>query len=359
MSIVYWSVLIAVIVMSAVAEANPKMLFSRSGQAVVRPDPVASLLLSLVLILVAGLRYRVGSDYYAYYRWHVGDWGEVLQDILRFHEGGFSLLAKLSRIIVDHGQTLIFISAAITIGLYAWTIYRYSPAYSLSILLFLLLGQWQGTFNGIRQYIAAAILFAGHRLILEKKLWQYAVLVLGAAMFHASAAVMIIPYFLLNRKADIPQLVLLALGAIVIRFSYSVVFSFIGSLQDKAVNVNSIYISNSVNVFRILTAFIPIVIFIVLCNKKDLTKEHNFYINALFFHAFSMLAGMGSAYLGRIGIYTGAMVTIGYGYLFDLIEEERSRNITAFIVLALLFAYWIYSVYAGGIGRFQWIFNNL
>ncbi len=358
MSAVYWGVLLAVIVLGIAAETNPKTFICRNGQAVVRPEPVVALLLSLVLILTAGLRYGVGSDYDTYFHWRVRDWNEVFRNIVRFREGGFSLLAKLSRTIIDHGQTLIFVSAAITIGLYAWTIYRYSPTYLLSMLLFLFLGQWQGCLNGIRQYLAAAILFAGHRLILEKKPWQYAVLVLAAAMFHASAAVMIVPYFLLNRKADVPQLALLAFGAVVIRFSYSIVFAAIGSLRDKTMNMDSLYISTGVNVFRILTAFIPVVIYIVLCSKNNMTKEQNFYCNALFFHAFSMLAGMGSAYLGRIGIYTGAMVTIGYGQLFGLIEEKRSRNITAFIVLALLFGYWLYSIHAGGIERFQWIFNN-
>ena len=285
MSAVYWCVLLAVIILGITAEANPKTILSRNGQSAVRPDPIAALMLALVLILVAGFRYRVGSDYDAYFRWHVGDWSEVFQDFIRFREGGFSLLAKLSRLLWDHGQSLIFISAAITIGLYAWTIYRYSPMYLLSMLLYLFLGQWQGSFNGIRQYLAAAILFAGHRLILEKKLWQYLLVVLAASLFHVSAVVMIVPCFLFNRKADIPQLALLALGAVVIRFSYSTVFSLIGSLRDKAVSVNSAYASTGINVFRILTAFIPVAIFLVLCRKNDLSREQNFYANALFFHA--------------------------------------------------------------------------
>ena len=51
--------------------------------------------------------------------------------------------------------------------------------------------------------------------------------------------------------------------------------------------------------------------------------------------------------------------TVGYVHMFRLIEDERSRNITVYAVLIGLFLYWIYSIYAGGIGNFQWIFNNL
>ena len=359
MSIVYWAVLAATVIFGGMADAFPKTRIGRNGRVYLRPEPVSVLLLALILISVSGFRYQVGTDFMAYYHWTVDDWSEIFKSIVSLQNGGFGLLAKLCRLVFDHDQTLIFVSACITIGLYVLTIYRISPSFLLSMLFYLFLGQWQGGFNGIRQYLAAAILFAGHRLILEKKLWQYILVVVAATMFHFSAAVMIIPYFLLNRKADVTQLVLLAIGAIVIRFSYDFIFSVIGSIKDKTMDLDRVYLSASVSIFRILVAFVPVILYLVLCRKDNLNREQNFYMNTLFFHAFSMLAGMGSTYFGRIGIYTGAAVTVGYVHLFRLIEDERSRNITVYAVLVGLFLYWIYSVYAGGIGNFQWIFNNL
>ena len=359
MSIVYWAVFAATVIFGGMADAFPKTRIRKKGNAVTRPNPVSVLLLALILILVSGFRYQVGTDFMSYYLWEVEDWNEILGSIVSFQNGGFELLARLCRLVFDHNQTLIFVSAFITIGLYVLTICRKSPSFLLSMLFYLFLGQWQGGFNGVRQYLAAAILFAGHRLILEKKLWQYTLVVIAATMLHFSAAVMIIPYFLLNRKADVTQLVLLAIGAIVIRFSYDFIFSVIGSIKDKTMDLDRVYLSASVNIFRILVAFVPVILYLILCRKDNLGRERNFYINVLFFHAFSMLAGMGSAYFGRIGIYTGAAVTVGYVHLFQLIEDERSRNITVYAVLVGLFFYWIYSIYAGGIGNFQWIFNNL
>ena len=359
MSIVYWAVFAATVIFGGMADAFPKTRIRKKGNAVTRPNPVSVLLLALILILVSGFRYQVGTDFMSYYLWEVEDWNEILGSMVSFQNGGFELLARLCRLVFDHNQTLIFVSAFITIGLYVLTICRKSPSFLLSMLFYLFLGQWQGGFNGVRQYLAAAILFAGHRLILEKKLWQYTLVVIAATMLHFSAAVMIIPYFLLNRKADVTQLVLLAIGAIVIRFSYDFIFSVIGSIKDKTMDLDRVYLSASVNIFRILVAFVPVILYLILCRKDNLGRERNFYINVLFFHAFSMLAGMGSAYFGRIGIYTGAAVTVGYVHLFQLIEDERSRNITVYAVLVGLFFYWIYSIYAGGIGNFQWIFNNL
>ncbi len=356
MSIVYPIVLISVATFGYLAENNPKCRIKKNGKIIIGPDPGAAILLTIVLILVSGLRYRVGTDYFSYYYRRVPEWKGVLYNLLHFKEGGFSLLVKLSRIIYDHSQTLIFISAAITIGLFCWTIYHYNSMFLLSIMLYVLAGEWQEGFNGIRQCMAAAIVFAGHRLILEKKIWQYCVVLFVASTIHATAVVMIIPVFLFNRKADLKQIAFLTISAVIARFSYGIIFSLIESYKEKALNTASGYLTNTVSIFRILVNFIPVIVYIVFCRKDNHTKEQNFYINALFFNAFSMLAGMGSAYFGRIGIYTGAAVTIGYGHLIRLIDEEKTRNIVAFFIVGMYLVFWIYSL--SDIRNYLWIFNQ-
>lgn len=356
MSIVYFGVLISVAALGYLAENNPKCRIKKNGRIIIGPDTGAAILLTIILILVSGLRYRVGTDYFSYYNRRVPEWEDVLHSILHFKEGGFSLLVKLSRIIYDHGQTLIFISAAITIGLSCWTIFQYHTIFLFSIMIYVLAGGWQEGFNGIRQCMAAAIIFAGHRLILEKKIWQYCVVLLVASTIHATSVVMIIPVLLFNRKADLKQIAFLTIAAVIARFSYRIIFSLIESYKEKALNTTSGYLANTVNIFRILVNFIPVIVYIVFCRKDNHTKEQTFYINVLFFNAFSMLAGMGSAYFGRIGIYTGAAVTIGYGHLLQLIEEERTRRAIAFFVLGMYLFFWIYSL--DDIRNYRWIFNQ-
>lgn len=358
MSPVYWGVLLAVAVLGNLAQTNPVLKLHRDGTYSLQPDTGSVILLSSVLILVSGLRFWVGTDYGAYYRWYVSDWSRVLDNLIHYKEGGFSLLAKLSRMAWDDGQSVIFISAVITTGLYCRTIYEYSPMYILSMLLYLFMGEWQGSFNGVRQYLAAAILFAGHRFILDRKLWKYCLIVFVAGMFHTTALVMILPYFVFNRKPDITQLVILMIGAFVIRFSYGIMFQLIGGYKGTAIDMRDTYMTNDVNIFRILVAFIPVVIYIILCNKESHSREQDFYINVMFFNAFAMVAGMGSTYLARIGIYTNAAVSIGYTHLFRLIDDEKTRKIVGFAVLTIYFLYWLYSIQAGGIRNFRWIFGT-
>ena len=356
MSLVYFAVLAVVIALGSAAEANPKSCLTRKGICI-RPDPGAALIISVVLILVSGLRYRVGTDFMAYYRNRVTDLNVVWRSLITFKEPGIKLLSFLSHKIYDDGQSLIFLSALITIGLYCWTIYRYHTMYLIGMLLYLFLGDWQGSFNGVRQYLAAAILFAGHRFILDRKLWQYCLVVFVATLFHTTAIVMILPYFLFCRKPDITQLVLLTIGAIVMRFSYGIIFDLISSYKGSVLNVEGDpYLSNSVNIFRILVAFIPVVIYIVFCNKEKHTREQNFYINAVFFNAFSMMAGMGSTYLARIGIYTSAALSIGIGHVFQLIDDEQTRKITMCMSMGVYLLYWLYSLQGRSLANFHWIF---
>lgn len=359
MSIVYFAVLAVVIALGSAAEANPKSCLTRKG-IYIRPDPGAALILSVVLILVCGLRYRVGTDFMAYYRNRVTDLNVVWRSLITFKEPGIKILSFLSHAIYDNGQSLIFLSSLITVGLYCWTIYRYHSMYLIAMLFYLFLGDWQGSFNGVRQYLAAAILFAGHRFIPDRKLWQYCLVVFAATLFHTTAIVMILPYFLFNRKPDITQLVLLTVGAVVIRFSYSIIFNLIGSYKGSAMNVEGdAYLTNDVNILRILVAFIPVGIYIFFCQKDKQTREQDFYINAVFFNAFSMMAGMGSTYLARIGIYTSAAMVIGYGHVFQLIEDEKTRKIVIYVAMGVYFLYWVYSLQNGSLTPFRWCFEYI
>lgn len=356
MSPVYWMLLLVVLALGILAQRNPIAVTRPNGNYTLRPDTGAVIILTVILAAVSGLRYWVGTDYGAYYKWNIAEWSVVWERILHYREGGFSLLVKLARTVWDDGQSVIFISAAVTVGLYCRTIYKYSPMYLLSMLLYLFMGEWQGGFNGVRQYMAAAIVFAGHRLILERKLWQYCLVLIVAGMFHSSALVMILPYFLFTRKADISQIILLAAGALIARFSYGFIFDLIGGYKGAMLNVTGDpYLNSGVNILRILVAFVPVFIYVFLCKKDGLTKEQTFYVNAALFNAFSMLAGMGSAYLARIGIYTNAAIIIGYGYLLQLIDDEKTRKVTVYLTGIMFLLYWLYSLRAAGIGSYRWV----
>ncbi len=354
----YLAIFILVAVLGYLAERNPKACITRNNGIVIRPDPGAAIILSLALILMSAFRYRVGTDFNTYYRNRVVEFQPIIDSLVHFKEPGIKVLSFLAHSIYDNGQSLIIISAILTVGLYCWTIYKYHATYLISMLLYILLGEWQGSFNGIRQYLAAAIVFAGHRYIFRRDFIKYCIVVLIASLFHISAVIMIIPYFLLARKPDITQLIILSVGAALLSFSYETIFSLIEKVKGSVLNTSDPYITGSVKLPRILVAFVPVFVYVLMGKKTGHTLEQDFYINSLFFHAFTMLAGIGSRYLSRIGIYTGASVVIGYGFLFQIVEDERSRKALIFVSLGLFFVYWIYSLQNGNLIPFRWFFDS-
>ncbi len=355
---VYWYVLLCVLFFGHMAETHSPIVIRRDGSIWRKPSLFPAFILSLVLILVAGFRYYVGTDFGTYYEWYVPSWSQIFYNIFYFHEGGFSFLSKIANLWGRNGQNLIFLSSLITVGLYCRTIYKYSFMYLSAVLLYLFIGEWQGSFNAIRQYIAAAILFAGHRYILQRRLRKYIVVILLASLFHKTSIIMLIPYFVLTKKPNHAQLVRLAIGAIAIRFSYGFVFDAVEELKGDELSVEEDpYLNANVNPLRILVAFIPVGIYTLMCPKVFFTREQVFYINACLFHSFTMLAAAGSCYLARVGSYTSAMTIIGFGTLFQMIEKKRNRQATILIVLALYLFYWLYSLHIVSGGNFQFNFD--
>ena len=356
-SVVYLIVLVVTLVLGYLAQTHPKTRITRKGILVTRPDPVFAFVIAAMLIIVAGLRYRVGTDYMAYYRTRVEDWKTVWDYIVHFREPGIRVLSRISVMIADDGAVLIFICAVIITGIYCLMIYRYSPMYLVSMLLFLFLGEWTGSFNGIRQYLAAAIVFAGHRYILKRKFVPYLLTVLLATLFHKSAVVMILPYFLFARKPDATQFVILAAGAVIVRFSYEIIVDLVELFKGTIIDWTDAYMTRDVNPWRIAVSFVPVILFFSSCDRKHMNKTQELYMNSLLFNAFAMLASMGSAYFGRIGIHTGAMACIGYGHLFTLIPKSKHRNVEIMVTLLVFMIYWIYSLQSESLRNFRWIFT--
>lgn len=313
-------------------------------------------LTAAMLIFVAGCRYYVGTDYGAYYRGlktYAPNLGKALRT---FDEPGLPLVATIVGWFTDDGAYFIFACSLLTIGLYLITIYRNENSYLMTSLLFLFL-PWNGTFNGVRQYLASAVLFCGYRFIYEKKLWKWLLTVFLAASFHISAVVMVVLYFLLRNKVRFRNVLFLAVGTYLISANYDTLFSFIGFLKDTDMVQNS-YATRSVSILRILVSCSPAIACLVLYYKKELTAEQTFYMNSLVVHASAMVASSNSAYLARIGIYTTPFVILALSKLFRT-ENKVLENVFRIGIIVLYAIFFFIEVSdSDALNNFQWIWER-
>lgn len=333
----YWTVgFVAVFSFLAELFAQKKKTDKKPGDKLSVGTVVFLFLTAGVLIFIAGSRYYVGTDYGAYYRGLKIYAPRLKEAVMNFDEPGLPLVATIVSWFTKDGAWFIMTCSALTIGLYMIVIYRNEQSYFMASLLFVLT-IWDGTFNGVRQYFASAILFCGHRFIYDKKFFKWLLTVFIAACFHISAVVMVTLYFILRNKVSILNIALLSVGTYFVSANYDTLFSFIGMLKDTEMVMNS-YATNSVNILRIAVSCAPAVTAIALHFGKEYTKEDTFYTNALVVHGAAMIAASNSTYLARIGIFTSPFVIVGLPKLIRM----KNKYVEILVRAGIIVLYGIY-----------------
>ncbi|MBR2724967.1 MAG: EpsG family protein [Ruminococcus sp.] len=308
------------------------------------------------LAVVSGLRYYVGTDFGGYYRgypkWEMS-FGERWRT---WNEPGLSTIAKLLYPISQDGAAFILVIACLTVSLFVFTIAKNTDTFFFSTVIFICLS-WVGCFNGVRQFLAAAILFAGHRLIFDRKFLKFCIVVFIAASFHITALIMLPMYFLITKVLDLKKIVFILVAGIATIYSYDFLFEILGVLKDsEAGSANTTYAQNSIHPLRILIAFAPIALyFFLLFQEKGFTGTENFYIGFIFVQAATILGTSNSAYLNRVHIYFTPFVCIGLSLLVQKFPKNQQFILKAFILVLYLIV-WVY-IDIKDI-NWMWVFNR-
>lgn len=321
---------------------------------------VFAFITAAILIFVGGFRFRVGADYGNYTMAYYVRKDQWVEHLLTFDEPGLAVICKLASMIYDDYATMFFICSLITIGMYLITITKYcDETFIISILLFIFTGSWAGSFGAIRQYLAAAVIFIGHRLILERKFFKYALLILAAMFFHRTAIIMLPVYFIATRKINVRTILILILVVVAIIYSYDSIFDVMSVLKDED-QAQYEYMQTQVNAFRVLVAFAPIGLYFITSRRRrpHNDKEVNFYSMLLFINAAFLLSTSNSAYLARVAIFTEAFPVIAFPKLLKY-EPKATKNLYMAIILVCYFAYFSYQIYCSdALNNFRWIWER-
>lgn len=304
---------------------------------------VFGIIFLLIIVSVSALRYNVGADY-GQYVWNFDWYVKVKLTLSSWRtEPGIIILAKLFNLFCHDAYLYVSFLSVITVVTFLAIINRESSKSWLSFSLFILLGIWASTFNGVRQYLASVIIFAGYRFIVDGKLKYWCVIVFFASLFHITAWVILPIYFLARRKADLKQVLLYACFSIVLLSFYGTVWGLVETLKGD-VNENSEYASHGVNAFRVLCAWVPTVLYISNRDKDFiLSNKDNVFINMSILNASLMTMASNSAYLGRVCLYTNIFNVIAIPIIIDNIKIQNKSTLR-FILFMFYFVFWIYSL---------------
>ena len=317
------------------------------------------------IIFFAGMRSYVG-DTAAYIRMFdnypiLANAHDVIFDESA-REPGFRVFSILIKTYISSDPNVwLFIIATISGICILYPLYKYSCNFGMSVFLFMTSCQFSWMFNGMRQFLAAAILFACTTLILKKNIIPYIIIVLIVSSFHTSALIMIPAYFIVESEPWSKK-TMLFVGCIILAMLFTSQFT---SILDTVVE-NSDYASSmdefkdtddGTNPIRILAESVPVIIAFLYRNKiKDkLTPIIKISINmsliASGLYIISKVAKSGIM-LGRLPIYFSLYNLILLPWLLKNTFEKKERRLITFTAIVCYIAFFYYQMVVswGGLG---------
>ena len=306
-----------------------------------------------VLCVVGGLRFEVGSDYAAYASSYVATYSEIKQKFLTFDEPIIFVITDFARKVWNEGIFVIFIENAFTVLLVFKGIKSYEPkSYIMPLSLYILYCGWTSSFNGVRQSLAVAFIFAFSKRS-EGKWWILKYIIVGIIAFfiHKSAIFMIPILLLANRKIDFKQIIfILIVAALMPKFGNY-------ALEFMNTSLDTEYASHSVNIVRVLVAMMPAVISI--CCGKKFREENTFLVNMAIINALITITTRNSALMYRFSDFTNIYLMLLIPKC-EILFTKNSRWLYKFLIIALFFIYFWHEVNSGNgnLNNFQWAFGH-
>lgn len=294
------------------------------------------------LFLMLALRYRgvgtMDSTNYFYF-WHETS-ADSFQDVWeaeRYEYGYLAYTWVFSHIFPDPQFSFVISGLIITVSV-CYFIYKNSENPTMSVVMYVTLELFTFMMQGQRQALAMSICLFALEYCKRRKLIRFVLLVGLAALFHQSAIIFLVVYFLYGWKLNWKTLtVALVAGGAALALSTTLV-SFANTIfeRDYDVSVDSGgFVATAIYVLILAFA-------LIFAGKRRDEKEYAFFVLLTF-------AGF-VTYLMR---YTGTRATerISYYFMFGQIIvlpaalrrfDARTRTIISvavYVLCILLFAY--------------------
>ena len=259
-------------------------------------------------------------------------YGEVDRIDERMELGFQSLLRGVS----FFSHRVIFLScitSLLIIGIYFYTIKKYSKIVWLSVFLYLFLPYLQSLFV-LRQHIAVAICLLAIPFILNRKIIPFILIIGLACTFHKSAIIFIPSYFIYNIDINKKNLFILCIFIVFLFFLKQFLISQVQHFDAYYYNV-LMSKEGLANFIPVIITLLIIVLSLFLINIKTLVgfdKLAFFMCCSCFIIA---LLGIGVAGVGRLAWYYTIFVIFWIPNLMSYIRfQER-----LFLIPIILFCY--------------------
>lgn len=319
------------------------------------------LIAMLILILVSGLRSGIGDTYM--YR-HLYDLATPSYSANGAYETGFVIFIKMLRSISDDSQLMIIVTSIIINVFNIRTIYKYSKDsyFELGMFMYITSGYYTVTMNGIRQSLAASIIFAATTFIINGKFKTYLVIILLMSTIHTSALIMIPIYFICRAKAwDKTTNILFGIalvGALLFQPLMDTLMNILGSTRYAEY---STFKEGGANLLRISVFAVPVILTYIKRGKVSEWKDSNVIVNMNIVCFIIMIFSSFNWIFARFTIYLQLYSFILLPYIVKncFTRKERRLIYSALIVCYFIFFYYDQVVTMGIVYESEYKLNDM
>ncbi|UXH42767.1 EpsG family protein [Rossellomorea vietnamensis] len=308
----------------------------------IKPNKLLVMLTLLTLVLVSGLRINMADTYFYMHSYVITQFS--WEGVFGQRDFGFYILQLLlKKYVSTDPQILIFITALLTNFFIVLVLYRYSRMLELSLYVYITGGLYLTSMNGMRQFLAAAIIFIATKYIFDGNWLKYISLVILASTFHQSALVLIPIYFLVRRKAWTKTTLVLLLISVLIVVGYNqfseLLFKAIDNTQYGGYDN---FTEGGANILRVIVHSIPVIIaYIGRERLSELYPKGDYIVNLALLGSIFLIISTQNWIFARFNIYFGLYQVILISWVIKLFGKKDQR----IIYLGVIVFYLIYFYY--------------
>lgn len=320
------------------------------------------LVVNIVFILFIGLRGNIEPDYSNYLHIYKSSSGPYSpkQNI----EYGYYLINKLFITIGLPFQAVLFFMAIPSVVAKTYFFQKYSPNFSLSLLIYFSTLFFLFDFIAIRQAVALSLFFLSIPFIIEKRFALFFILMLLASQIHISALLLIPCYFIFHPRLPNGLLfgVVVICGIInILRLEIPLVEVFLPLLPVPLASITkvTIYLAEQTYAFvSVKQVFLALAFVWIKMRSQEKNELLNVLVNIFVFGILFATLFNGIPQLSyRMKWYFFSVEAVLVVYLVDFIaKEDLKTTFSLYVLLVIIYGYSLFNFLFEIAGRGEYIF---
>lgn len=304
-------------------------------------------------ILLAALRYDVGTDFFNYFRSFLSAKDTTIMQYL-----GSNSIQEFSRFLIFKVSAL-FNSYNIALGVYSllsviiiyFSIKNHEDKIYIGSSFFIYLCiYYPSSLNLMPQFVAISIVAFSFKYIFNKDFFKFSLFVILAALFHITALVAFPLYFLWDSKKKRLisnwKVFLTALLCLILIVNYQSIIEYLSDIE--ILNKYEMYAADNTRGQNRDLIFKFLLFIAVMILRKPLIKYDNrnqLYILLIFFNLIIGFTGFSSPWVKRISLYFEITQLFLVPSIIQLFKDRKEKTLIYFGVFLYAITYFIIVYY--------------